>query len=152
MGSSNNPYLNGDKEQLGIGEPPNAGEYRCIVIDPPWDQGKTGLRTTRPNQGQALDYPTMTFQQIATLPIQKWAAPNAFLWLWATNSRSKSSGRPILRQAFDLLDKWGFQYYTLLTWDKKTGPAHLDLSKLLQNIACLDTGESVCSPKIRLGR
>ena len=37
------------------------------------------------------------------------------MWLWATNSRSKSSGRPILQQAFDLMEKWGFRYYTLIT-------------------------------------
>ena len=109
--------------QAGFAKGPlNAGQYRCIVVDPPWDQGKTGLRTSRPNQGQDLDYPTMTFQEIAELPIGEWAAPDAFLWLWATNSRSKSSGRPILQQAFDLLEEWKFQYYTLLTWDKRTGP------------------------------
>ena len=105
-----------------IHEPINAGHYRCIVIDPPWDQGKTGLRTTRPNQGQDLDYPTLTYDQIAAIPIASWAAADAFIWLWATNSRSRSSGRPILRQAFDLLEIWGFNYYTVLTWDKKTGP------------------------------
>ena len=98
------------------------GEYRCIVMDPPWDQGKTGRRAVRPNQGQDLDYPTMTFDEIAALDIGLWAADNAFLWLWATNSRSRSSGRPILQQAFDLMDAWGFRYYTLLTWDKGTGP------------------------------
>ena len=98
------------------------GDYRCIVIDPPWDQGKTGLRAVRPNQGQNLDYSTMTFDEIANLDIANWAAEDAFLWLWATNSRSRSSGRPILQQAFELMDGWGFRYYTLLTWDKGTGP------------------------------
>ena len=112
----------GGQEGRCLGEPLNVGQYRCIVIDPPWDQGKTGLRSSRPNQGQDLDYPTMTYEQILAIPIDKWAAPDAFLWLWATNSRSRSSGRPILRQAFDLMDEWGFQYYTVLTWDKKTGP------------------------------
>ena len=97
-------------------------DYKCIVIDPPWDQGKTGLRTARPNQTTTLDYPTMKYDEIASLPIPEWAAENAFVWLWATNSRSKSSGRPILQQAFDLLECWGFKYYTLVSWDKSTGP------------------------------
>ena len=44
------------------------------------------------------------------------------MWLWATNSRSRSSGRPVLQQAFELMEQWGFRYYTLLTWDKATGP------------------------------
>ncbi len=25
-------------------------------------------------------------------------------------------------QAFDLMEHWGFRYYTTLTWDKSTGP------------------------------
>ena len=99
-----------------------AEKYRCIVVDPPWDQGKTGLRRARPNQGQDLDYPTLTYGEIKETPIPSWADDNALLWLWATNSRSRSSGMPVLKQAFDLMDYWGFRYYTLLTWDKKTGP------------------------------
>lgn len=102
--------------------PSQAGSYRCLVVDPPWDQGKTGKRSVRPNQGTELDYDTMTFTEIAALPVDEWAAPEAYLWLWATNSRSRSSGRPILMQAFDLMEIWGFRYYTLLTWDKATGP------------------------------
>ncbi len=103
--------------------PPFAGSYHSIVIDPPWDQGKTGLRSVRPNQGRALDYPTMSQEEIlACIPLAEWAASNAFLWLWATNSRSRSSGRPVLQQAFELMEAWGFRYYTLLTWSKGTGP------------------------------
>ena len=105
-----------------VERPYHSGDYRCIVIDPPWDQGKTGLRIVRPNQGQDLDYPTMTVGEIAAVEVGVWAAENAFLWLWATNSRSRSSGLPILRHAFDLMEEWGFRYYTLLTWDKGTGP------------------------------
>ena len=105
-----------------LSPPPRIGEYRCIVVDPPWDQGKTGLRSVRPNQGTDLSYPTMTYAELAELPVADWSADVAFLWLWATNSRSRSSGRPIMQQAFDLLDEWGFRYYTILTWHKGTGP------------------------------
>ena len=59
--------------------PPRAGEYRCIVIDPPWDQGKTVLRKVRPNQGRDLDYPTMTFEEIAGLGVPGWASRDALL-------------------------------------------------------------------------
>ena len=102
--------------------PPKAGEYRCIVVDPPWDQGKTGKRSVRPNQGTDLSYPTLTYSEISMLPIADWATPDAFIWVWATNSRSRSSGKPILVQAFELLEHWGFQYYTTITWNKSTGP------------------------------
>lgn len=64
----------------------------------------------------------MTYGEIAALPVSEWAAQDAFIWLWATNSRSRSSGKPILVQAFELLEHWGFKYYTTLTWDKPTGP------------------------------
>ena len=101
---------------------PRSGVYRCLVVDPPWDQSKTGKRSVRPNQGTDLDYPTMTWVEMAALPVNEWAADEAFLWLWATNSRSRSSGKPILMQAFELMEHWGFRYYTALTWDKATGP------------------------------
>ena len=108
---------------MRIPPPPSAGSYRSLVVDPPWDQGKTGLRSTRPNQGTLLDYPTLTQDEILECaPISDWAAKDAFVWLWATNSRSRSSGKPILQQAFELLEQWGFRYYTMLTWSKGTGP------------------------------
>ena len=101
--------------------PPWAGSYRCIVMDPPWDQGKTGIRAVRPNQGRSLDYPTMTLDEITQVAVPEWASEDAFLWLWATNGRSRSSGVPILQQAFELMNRWGFRYYTMLTWDKGNG-------------------------------
>ncbi len=96
--------------------------YRCIVVDPPWDQGKTGQRSVRPNQSTRLDYATLTPDEIKATPISRWASENSFLWLWATNSRSKSCDKPILLCAFELMDFWGFRYYTTITWDKRTGP------------------------------
>ncbi len=99
-----------------------ARQYKCVVVDPPWDQGKTGKRKVRPNQGTELPYSTMTYREIVAVPVGEWAAEDAFIWLWATNSKSRSSGKPILVQAFALLDDWGFNYYTTLTWDKSTGP------------------------------
>ncbi len=100
----------------------HTASYRCLVIDPPWDQGKTGKRSVRPNQDEKLDYPTLTPDEIRALPIESVAAENSYMWLWATNSRSRSADIPILALAFDLMDCWGFRYYTTITWDKKTGP------------------------------
>lgn len=102
--------------------PPAAGRYRSIVVDPPWDQGKTGRRKVRPAQGTRLEYPTVTAVRLESLPVAEWAAPQSFIWLWATNSKERSTGAPILRLAFDLLEAWGFTYYTTITWNKKTGP------------------------------
>ena len=57
----------------------------------------------------------MTLDEIGEVAVPDWAAENAFLWIWATNGRSQSSGLPILQQAFKLMNAWGFRYYTLLT-------------------------------------
>ena len=97
-------------------------KYKVIVIDPPWNQGKTGKRKARPNQGTTLDYQTMTKNELVDLPVGDWAEEQSFLFLWATNSKDKKTGEPILKTAFDLMNTWGFNFYTMVTWDKKTGP------------------------------
>jgi len=96
--------------------------YRCIVVDPPWNQGKTGRRTARPNQGLDLNYSTMSKADLENMPIATWAADNCFLWLWTTNSKDRKTGEPFIKMSFDLLTAWGFTFYTMITWDKKTGP------------------------------
>ena len=74
--------------------PPLAGSYRCVVVDPPWNQRKTGIRSVRPKQGRDLDYPTMTLDEIEEVAVPEWAAEDAFPWIWTTNGRSRSSGLP----------------------------------------------------------
>ena len=98
-------------------------KYRCIVVDPPWDQKKTGKRKVRPNQGTQLDYSTMTLNEIASsVPVRsEWAADNSFIWIWATNGKSQSSGLSIIEQAHELMRRWDYKYYTMITWNKGTG-------------------------------
>lgn len=91
------------------------GKYKVIVVDPPWNQGKTGRRRGRPNQGTQLDYPTMTKAQLLELPIREIAEEQSYLWLWATNSKDRTTGEPILKMAFELMANWGSTFYTLLT-------------------------------------
>lgn len=97
-------------------------KYKVIVVDPPWNQGKTGKRKVRPNQNTVLDYPTMSKMELMNLPVGEWAASDCFLWLWATNSKDKKTKEPVLSIAFDLMKHWGFEFYTMVTWNKKTGP------------------------------
>jgi N6-adenosine-specific RNA methylase IME4 len=96
--------------------------YRVLVVDPPWNQGKTGKRKVRPNQTTMLDYPTMSKEELLALPVSEWAEDQSFLWLWATNSKDRKTGEPILKTAFDLMEEWGFTFYTMITWNKRTGP------------------------------
>lgn len=88
------------------------GRYRCIVIDPPWPIKKIE-REQRPNQGASLDYPTMTLDEISGLPISDLAEEAAHLYLWVTQK--------FLPDGLVFVEKWGFVYQCLLTWDKPTG-------------------------------
>jgi N6-adenosine-specific RNA methylase IME4/ParB-like chromosome segregation protein Spo0J len=76
-----------------------------ILADPPWryDFAETDNRQIE-NQ-----YPSATVDEIiGMLPeIQ----PDCVLFLWATVAK--------LREAFDVLDGWGFEYKTHAVWDKE---------------------------------
>lgn len=92
---------------------PVAGEWRTIVIDPPWPVEKA-VKDTRPYQSPHLDYPSMTVDQITKLPIKKLADPGgAHLYLWTTHK--------LLPDALDILGEWGARYQCLLTWIKPVG-------------------------------
>ena len=58
----------------------------------------------------ALDYPTMTLWEIAALPVRRWAADNAHLYLWTTQS--------FLRDAYMVLEAWGGSRARCLVWSK----------------------------------
>ena len=76
------------------------GPFQVIVADPPWQYESSDL----------LPYPTMSIDAIKALPVGDLADENSILWLWTTNAH--------LRVAFDVVDAWGFEYKTLLTWVK----------------------------------
>jgi N6-adenosine-specific RNA methylase IME4 len=80
-------------------ELPN-GRFHVIVADPPW----------RYDSGNSQPYPTMDIEEIKAMPVAEIAEENAILWLWTTNAH--------LRVAFDVVEAWGFEYKTLLTWVK----------------------------------
>jgi N6-adenosine-specific RNA methylase IME4 len=77
-----------------------SGPFQVIVADPPW----------RYYSGNDLPYPTMAIEDIKAFPVDSIAADDALLWLWTTNAH--------LRVAFEVVEAWGFEYKTLLTWVK----------------------------------
>lgn len=82
---------------------PAPSVFSSIVIDPPWQYDNVVTR------GAAEDhYPTMALDELEALDLP--ADDAAHLYLWTTNG--------FLRQAFDLMDLWGFTYKTTLTWCK----------------------------------
>lgn len=97
--------------------PPPEGEYRCIIIDPPWPMEKI-VREERPLQAfendTGLDYPVMTLREIEALPVRELAAQDGcHLYLWTTHK--------FLPDALRLMAAWGFRYECSLTWVKPTG-------------------------------
>jgi N6-adenosine-specific RNA methylase IME4 len=94
--------------------------YGVIVVDPPWAYGSDTGRTrtaerhyrTIGNGGREINRRTGAgVEHIGTAtPVREWAEQNAHLYLWTTN--------PKLPFAFALLEQWGFEYKTTLTWVK----------------------------------
>ena len=96
-------------EQIRAEPPPlpGRGPYRVIVADLPWPYEK---RDEDPSQRGALPYLTGSIADFCKLPVPSIAAPDAILWLWVTNHH--------MREAFEILDAWGFEQKTILTWVK----------------------------------
>jgi len=90
---------------------PLEGVYSTLVIDPPWEIEKID-REVRPKQG-AVDYPMMSLEELAALPVSTRAAADAHLYLWTTHK--------YLPAAFGLVAGWGFNYQCLMTWVKNVG-------------------------------
>jgi N6-adenosine-specific RNA methylase IME4 len=80
-------------------------KYPTIYADPPWAYDNVASRAAAENH-----YPTMSLAEICDLPISNLAAANAHLHLWTTNG--------FLREAFDVLDAWGFAFKSCLVWVK----------------------------------
>jgi N6-adenosine-specific RNA methylase IME4 len=84
------------------------GKYRVIYADPPWQYGD---ERAGGNHGGAVDhYNTMGINELKNMPIVSLAEDNAVLFLWAT--------APLLPEALELINAWGFKYKTNFIWDK----------------------------------
>jgi len=97
-------------------EPPPlpTGPFRVIVADPPWQYD---VRAEDVTHRSNLPYPEMSIAAICALPVDDLAADDCLLWLWTTNAH--------MRESFAVLDAWGFQSKTILTWAKqKFGAGH----------------------------
>lgn len=79
--------------------------FGTIYADPPWKYGNQGTRAATDNH-----YGTIKWEEIAAYPIEKLAAESAHLHLWTTSS--------FLRQAFEIIDAWGFEYKSSFVWVK----------------------------------
>jgi len=88
---------------------PSDRRYAVIYADPPWDfevyNEESGIERAAANH-----YSTMSLDEICALPIPSLASPAAALFMWTTV--------PHLRESFQVLDAWGFEYKTNIVWVK----------------------------------
>ncbi len=84
--------------------------YRTIVADPPWHVGR-GPEWASNGASRPLTYPTMTLDDICSLPVGQFAQRGgAHLYVWTINA--------FLEQTYEVARAWGFKPSTLLTWCK----------------------------------
>ncbi len=94
--------------------------YRTIVADPPWQyQKQPGIKGGGDGASGIAEreYPTMTNEQIAGLPVRDLAGPDAHLFMWVTNPGIYGGRFSDLTPA-QIAQAWGFRYVTLITWVK----------------------------------
>lgn len=76
--------------------------FGVVLADPPWDF-KTYSKKGRWRSAER-HYATMSFDEIAALPVHLVTASDCVLFLWAT--------WPMLQDALTLVRTWGFSYKT----------------------------------------
>jgi site-specific DNA-methyltransferase (adenine-specific) len=86
-------------------------KYNIIYADPPWDYGNTKNHNGQFWGMADKHYEVMKLCDIKSLPIQKIAENNCYLFLWATS--------PFLEKGFEVIKSWGFKYATVgFVWIK----------------------------------
>lgn len=86
------------------------GGYDVIVADPPWRFANWSKKGEVKNA--AAHYDCQPLDWIKALPVSMLGAESCLLFLWATN--------PMLPQAFEVMDAWGFRFKTAGHWVKTT--------------------------------
>jgi N6-adenosine-specific RNA methylase IME4 len=84
-------------------------KYNVIYADPPWsyDNKRTGGTM---ESGADAKYVTTDLSGLMQLPVPLLTQKDALLFMWATV--------PLLPEGIALLSAWGFQYKTMVTWEK----------------------------------
>jgi len=86
-----------------------SGRFGTILIDPPWRfTNRTGKMA--PEHRRLHRYPTMSFGEIAALPVGKLAREKSHLYLWCPNA--------LLAEGLDIMKAWDFTYKTNIVWYK----------------------------------
>lgn len=83
--------------------------FGTILADPPWRfANRTGK--VAPEHRRLSRYDTLSFEEIAALPVADYVTDPAHCYLWVPNA--------LLPHGLDVLAAWGFEYRTNLVWHK----------------------------------
>lgn len=85
-------------------------KYNVIYADPPWSYKVWSKKGA--GRSAESHYPTMDIEAIKALPVGELAAKDCALFLWITF--------PMLREAWGVIDAWGFKYKSVaFVWVKQ---------------------------------
>jgi N6-adenosine-specific RNA methylase IME4 len=98
--------VNADEQRI-LDLVPRIGKFRTVVLDPAWDYDWLSL-AARAKPGYAMQ----TIESLRELDVKAWADQDegCHLYCWTTNN--------FLGEACKLVEHWGFQHRTMLTWIK----------------------------------
>lgn len=86
-------------------------KYQIIYADPPWSyKDKLDLQ----KEGAENHYPTMSIEEIKSLPISQIIDKDCILFMWVT--------MPMLQEGLNVIKAWGFTYKTCGFCWIKTNP------------------------------
>lgn len=94
----------------GHAREPVAGLFTTLIADPPWRYENRATRAAAENHYTTLSVSELCDLHVDGRAVAGWMTPAAHVYLWTTNA--------FLRQAFDVLEAWGFTYRTTLVWVK----------------------------------
>jgi len=94
------------------------GFYDVIVMDVPWNYQDDSVYDADGFRG-TCPYPTMSLEEIRNIKLP--ARDDCVLWFWTTNKH--------IFYCRDILESWGFELKSILTWDKE----HIGIGRWLRS-------------------
>jgi N6-adenosine-specific RNA methylase IME4 len=84
-------------------------KFYTVLADPPWQfANRTGKMA--PEHKRLKRYPTLSLDEIKSIPVKESLLTSAHLYLWVPNA--------LLAEGLDVLSAWGFTYKTNIIWYK----------------------------------
>ena len=84
--------------------------FGTVLADPPWRfQNRSGK--VAPEHKRLSRYDTMSWKDIAALPVDDLMASKSHCYLWVPNA--------LLAEGLQVLENWGFTYKANLVWAKR---------------------------------